>query len=62
MRTVTLRCTSNGVEAKADVLTESEKSMKVAPQGTQTAILLHKRADGVFRGEMAGLEFDLVSI
>jgi hypothetical protein len=60
MRTVTIRNTSNGVTAKADVLTESERTMKVAPQGTKTAILFHKRADGVFRGEMAGLEFELV--
>lgn len=60
LKTVTIRNTSNDMSALADVLIESERSMKVSPQGTTITIMLHKRADGVFRGETAGIEFELV--
>jgi hypothetical protein len=58
MEKIELVCTENGKTKTADVLSQSEKHLKVVVEGTQIAIELFRRdVNKPYIGHTAGLEF-----
>jgi hypothetical protein len=58
MEVVDITCTSNGNTLKADVLTRSTRSMRVAIQGTNLTLNLSRvDQNALYSGHASGLEF-----
>ena len=58
MDQVEIRCTENGKTKTADVLSRSDKYLKVVVEGTQIAIELFRQdVNKPYIGHSAGLEF-----
>ena len=58
MDKVNIICTNNGKTKIADVLSKSDKHMKVVVEGTQIAIDMHRTTINMpYTGHTAGLEF-----
>jgi len=59
METITITCTNNGKTKEADVLTKTDKYMKVILPGTQITIELFRNdLNSEYTGHTAGLEFE----
>jgi len=59
METITITCTNNGKTKEADVLTKTDKYMKVVLPGTQITIeLFRDDLNSEYTGHTAGLEFE----
>ena len=58
MDQIEIRCTENGKTKTADVLSHSDKYLKVVVEGTQIAIELFRQdVNKPYIGHTAGLEF-----
>ena len=58
MEQIQITCTENGLVKTADVLSQSDKYMKVVVDGTQIAIELYRSdLNKPYIGHTAGLEF-----
>ena len=58
MDQVEIRCTENGKTKTADVLFRNDKHLKVAVEGTQITIEMHRQdLNKPYIGHTAGLEF-----
>ena len=58
MDKVNIICTNNGKTKTADVLSHTDKHMKVVVKGTQIAIDMHRTSiNNPYVGHTAGLEF-----
>jgi len=58
MEQIQITCTENGLVKTADVLSQSDKYMKVVVDGTQIAIELYRSdVNKPYIGHTAGLEF-----
>ena len=58
MDKIEITCTTNGKTKTADILFRSDKHLKVAIEGTQIAIEMHRQdLNKPYIGHTAGLEF-----
>tara|TARA_B100001964_G_scaffold227073_1_gene276618 strand:+ start:531 stop:719 length:189 start_codon:yes stop_codon:yes gene_type:complete len=58
MDKIEITCTNNGKTKTADILFRSDKHLKVAIEGTQIAIEMHRQdLNKPYIGHTAGLEF-----
>ena len=59
METITITCTSNGKTKEAEVLSKTDKYLKVVLPGTQIVIeLFRDNLNSEYTGHTAGLEFE----
>ena len=58
MEQIEITCTNNGKTKQAEVLQQNDKYMKVALEGTQITIEMHRQdLNKPYIGHTAGLEF-----
>jgi hypothetical protein len=59
MEKVVIRCIDNGKTQTADILSKTDKHMKVVFDGTNTSLELHRTdLNKPYMGRFAGLEFE----